>query len=58
MCPQAWHGGLAAGLLVECRFEEKHRGQHRNADGDMAWGGKLTAEEERLADELRKAAAA
>jgi len=57
MCKQAWHGGLKTGLLVECRYEAKHRGRHRNATGDLEWGGKLTAEEELLADELRKAAA-
>lgn len=52
-CPQAWHGGLPAGLLVECRFEARHRGQHRNAAADIAWGGKLTDDEHALADALR-----
>jgi hypothetical protein len=55
-CPQAWHGGLAAGLLVECRFESKHRGWHRNVDGSLSWGGKLTAEELARAAALRAAA--
>lgn len=56
MCPQAWHSGLEAGLLVECIYEEKHRGWHRDGKG-LSWGGKLTAEEMQLADKLRKAAA-
>lgn len=56
-CPQAWHGGLAAGLLVECIYAAKHRGWHRDGKG-LSWGGKLTAEEQRTADELRKVAAA
>jgi hypothetical protein len=58
MCPQAWHGGLSAGLLVECKYEDKHRGKHRNAAGDLEWGGKLTPEEERTAAALRAAATA
>lgn len=52
-CPQAWHGGLPAGLLRECKCEAGHRGQHRNAAGDLAWGGKLTDEEHALAAVLR-----
>lgn len=61
-CPQAWHGGLAADLpvklLVECRLDAGHRGWHRNADGTMQWGGKLTDEELAVAAELRAQAAA
>jgi hypothetical protein len=56
-CPQAWHGGLPAGLLVECRFKPGHRSWHRNADGTMQWSGKLTAGEKTLATRLRSAAA-
>ena len=44
-CPHAWHGGLASGLVVPCRFSAKHRGQHRNASGSLSWSGKLTADE-------------
>jgi hypothetical protein len=52
-CPHAWHAGLAAGLLVECRFATKHRGWHRNASGSLSWGGKLTAPELSAAAALR-----
>jgi hypothetical protein len=52
-CPQAWHGGLPAGLLVECRFEAGHRGWHRDESGDLSWGGKLTDLELAVADKLR-----
>lgn len=56
-CPQAWHGGLHDGLpvklLIECRFPAKHRGWHRNADGTVSWGGKLTPEEMATAEALR-----
>jgi len=53
-CPQAWAAGLESGLLVECRFAEHHRGWHRNAARDLAWGGKLTPAEHRRAAELRE----
>jgi len=53
-CPQAWHGGLDMGLLVECRLAERHVGWHRSADGTLIWGGKLTAEEQARAAELRE----
>lgn len=52
-CPQAWHGGLPAGLLVECIYEVKHRGWHRDGNG-LSWGGKLTAEEKQKAAALRE----
>lgn len=55
-CPQAWHGGLPAGLLVECRYTPGHRGRHRNAAGDLEWSGKLTDDEVALADALRASA--
>jgi hypothetical protein len=55
-CPQAWHTGLAAGLLIECIYEAKHRGWHRDGKG-LSWGGKLTAEEQRQAAALREVAA-
>lgn len=54
-CPEAWHTGLHSGLLRECRYPVKHRGWHRDASGDLAWGGKLTPEERALAAELRAA---
>lgn len=57
-CPQAWHGGLPVGLLVECKYLERHRGQHRNAKGTLAWSGKLTAAELGLAAALRAPAEA
>jgi hypothetical protein len=53
-CPQAWHGGLAAGLLVECKYAAKHKGWHRNEAGNLEWGGSLTDEEMAMAEELRK----
>jgi hypothetical protein len=53
-CPQAWHGGLTAGILIECALAPKHRGWHRSASGDLQWGGKLTPEEHELADQLRE----
>ena len=60
-CPQAWHGGLHAGLpvnlLIECRFHAGHRGQHRNEDSTLSWSGKLTDEELALAEQLRRRAA-
>lgn len=52
-CPQAWHGGLEAGLLVECDHRARHRGLHRNKKGDLSWGGYLTDAEHDLANELR-----
>lgn len=54
-CPQAWHGGLSAGLLVECKYAEKHRGEHRNKANDLSWSGKLSAEEMEVATALREA---
>lgn len=54
-CPEAWHAGLHSGLLRECRFTAKHKGWHRDGNG-LAWGGRLTAEERRLAEALRAAA--
>lgn len=54
-CPQAWHGGLDAGLLRECRLDAGHRGQHRHASGDLVWSGKLTEAEHARAVELREA---
>jgi hypothetical protein len=54
-CPQAWHGGLPVGLLVECKYSAKHKGWHRNAEGNLEWGGKLTDEEMAMADALRQA---
>jgi hypothetical protein len=57
-CPEAWHAGLYAGLLHECRFEAGHRGWHRDESGDLSWGGKLTAAERKLAAELRSQTAA
>jgi hypothetical protein len=56
-CPNAWHGGLPAGLLVECIYEPKHRGWHRDGKG-LSWGGKLTDAERELANQLRRKAAA
>lgn len=56
-CPQAWHGGLDAGLLRECRYDAGHRGVHRNAAGDLSWSGKLTDAEHAMAESLRAAAA-
>lgn len=53
-CPQAWHGGLGLGLLLECKYAEKHRGKHRNETADLEWSGKLTAEEMARAEELRR----
>jgi hypothetical protein len=55
-CPQAWHGGLPAGLLVECRLRARHRGWHRSEDGALSWGGKLTADEVAAANALRTTA--
>lgn len=52
-CNQAWHGGLRAGLLVECRFRADHRGQHRNRTSSLSWSGKLRPDEELLRDGLR-----
>jgi hypothetical protein len=52
-CPQAWHGGLSSGLLVECRYEERHRGVHRNAAGTLSWSGKLNPDERARAEALR-----
>lgn len=52
-CPQAWHGGLPMGLLVECKYNIKHRGQHRNQANDISWSGKLSAEEMEIANALR-----
>lgn len=52
-CPQAWHAGLHSGMLVECRFKENHKGWHRNAKGDLSWGGHLTPEEIEIATRLR-----
>lgn len=52
-CPQAWHTGLAVGMLVECRFDPKHRGWHRNGDGSLSWGGRLTEAEQEMATALR-----
>jgi hypothetical protein len=54
-CPQAWHGGLSAGLLYECKYDAGHRGSHRDAGGELAWGGKLTAVEQVRAAALRAA---
>lgn len=51
-CPQAWHGGLRSGLLVECIHEPKHRGWHRDGKG-LSWGGKLTARERLVVEKLR-----
>jgi len=56
-CPQAWHGGLDIGLLVECRLAERHVGWHRSADGSLIWGGKLSEAEMARAEELRSVAA-
>lgn len=53
VCPQAWHGGLSAGVLVECTLPVGHRGWHRNAKRTMSWGGKLTPEEVVIAETLR-----
>lgn len=53
-CPHAWPTGLALGMVIECKYEAKHRGWHRNKAGDLAWGGKLTDTERQIADELRK----
>jgi hypothetical protein len=53
-CPQAWHGGLPAAILIECALAPKHRGWHRAATGDLQWGGKLTPDEHELADQLRE----
>lgn len=53
LCPQAWHAGLSAGLLRECRYQAGHHGWHRDATGNLAWGGNLTDEERGLAEALR-----
>lgn len=45
--------GLVSGLLVECRFQAKHRGQHRNEDSTLSWGGHLTDDEVARAEQLR-----
>lgn len=52
-CPQAWHGGLQFCMLIECKYQEKHRGKHRNAAGDLEWSGKLTEQEMDIAEKLR-----
>lgn len=54
-CPHAWHGGLPAGILRDCKYLTKHRGQHRDLSGGLAWSGKLTDEELAQADALRHA---
>lgn len=54
-CPEAWHGGLQAGLLRECCKMRGHRGWHSAVSGGLEWSGKLTSEERALADSLRSA---
>jgi hypothetical protein len=54
-CPQAWHGGLPAGLLRDCKYVAGHRGAHRDLSGDLSWSGKLTDEELALAEKIRTA---
>lgn len=53
-CPQAWHGGLPVGLLTECKYDQGHRGSHRNETGTLSWTGKLTELELVQAEELRE----
>jgi len=58
-CPQAWPGGLKHGILIECdrgvgKYSPGHSGKHRNREHHMEWwGGKLTADEEAMAQALR-----
>jgi hypothetical protein len=53
-CPQAWHMGLPAGVLRECRYTAGHRGWHRDVSDELQWGGKLTEDERARADQLRQ----
>lgn len=54
-CPESWPTGIKHGLDVACERAAKHRGWHTNADHDLKWSGRLTADERAQRDEVRAA---
>ena len=56
-CPEAWPGGVIAGIDAPCRREFGHPGRHKVAGGDLSWSGRMTDQERAALGQMRAEAA-